>query len=205
MKTASRRSALVGIAATLIVGTAPASAQIRASEHGSVTQTIDGTTITMEYSRPSARGRELFGHVVPWNVVWTPGANWATTLETSRDVRLNGVEVAAGAYSVWMTPRADGGWTMTLNAETEFFHFQKPDPALGRYQIDLQTEAAAHVEMLTWSFPHVSGDAATLQMQWGETVAPLQVLAEPTKAVTLAAERGEGGTAAPGNPETGAP
>ena len=67
--------------------------------------------------------------MVPYDIVWTPGANWATTLEADRPVRINGVDVAAGAYSVWMTPR-EGSWTMTLNAETEFFHFQKPDPAL---------------------------------------------------------------------------
>lgn len=164
-----------------------ADAQIRASERGSVRQTLDGTTITLDYARPSARGRTLFGEVVPWNVVWTPGANWATTLETDRDIRINGVDVAAGAYSVWMIPREDR-WTMTLNAETEYFHFQKPDSALGAYQIALAPERAEHVEMLTWGFPTVSGDAAVLEMRWGTTRIPMQLLVEPTRAVTLADE-----------------
>lgn len=170
---------------------APVDAQIRASERGSVTQTLDGTTITIDYARPSARGRDLFGDVVPLDVVWTPGANWATTLETDKDIRINGVDVAAGAYSVWMTPRADS-WTMTLNAETEFFHFQKPDPELGAYQIELTPEQGEHVEMLTWSFPAVSGDAAVLQMQWGETRTPMQVLVEPSKPVILTADERDG-------------
>lgn len=174
-------------AAALAATTDTTEAQIRASERGSVTQTLDGTTITVDYARPSARGREIFGGVVPFDVVWTPGANWATTLETNKDIRINGVDIAAGAYSVWMTPR-EGSWTMTLNAETEFFHFQKPDPALGAYQIELQAEAADHVEMLTWSFPSVSGDAAVLQMHWAGLKTPMQVLVEPTKAVALAAE-----------------
>ncbi len=55
---------------------APAAAQIRGSEAGVTAQTVDGTTLTIDYSRPSARGRALFGELVPWDVVWTPGANW---------------------------------------------------------------------------------------------------------------------------------
>ncbi len=174
-------------ALTVIATPSHADAQIRASERGAVTQTLDGTTISVDYARPSARGRTLFGDVVPFDVIWTPGANWATTLETNKDIKINGVDVSAGAYSVWMTPR-DGSWTMTLLAETELFHFQKPDPSLGAYQIEIDPETASHAEMLTWSFPNVSGNAAVLQMQWGETVAPMQVIVEPTKAVVLATE-----------------
>ena len=77
-----------------LLGASPsaAAAQIRASEIGTMSQIIDGTKITMEYSRPRARGRDqLFGHVVHWNEVWTPGANWATTFETNKNITLNGV------------------------------------------------------------------------------------------------------------------
>jgi hypothetical protein len=184
-----RNAFIAGLATVAAAASLPTSgdAQIRASERGSVTQMLDGTTITLDYARPTARGRELFGNVVPWDVVWTPGANWATTLETDKAIRINGVDVAAGAYSVWMTPR-EGTWTMTLNADTEFFHFQKPDPAYGAYQIDFEAEPGSHVEMLTWAFPHVSGDVATLEMQWGDTRTPMQVIVQPTKAVTLMAE-----------------
>lgn len=185
----SARTLIILAAGLSAAAPAPVHAQIRASERGSVTQTLDGTTITVDYARPTARGRTLFGDggEVPYGIVWTPGANWATTFETNRDVRLNGVEVAAGAYSVWMTPHEDR-WTMTLNAETEYFHFQKPDTALGAYHVELRPEPGPHSEMMTWSFPHVSGNAATLRFQWGETSVPIQVLVQPTEAVTLAAE-----------------
>jgi hypothetical protein len=186
------RIGVAAYAATLLTSVAASdgAAQIRGSEAGSVSQTLDGTTISLAYSRPSARGRELFGALVPWDVVWTPGANWATTLETNRDVRLNGVDVPAGTYSVWMIPhqRAEGPWTLTLNPETKLFHFQKPDSADGQIHIAVQAEEAAHTEMLTWSFPAVSGDAAVLQMRWGTTALPVDVLVEPTKATTLAQE-----------------
>ena len=68
-----------------------------------MTQIIDGTKISMEYSRPRARGRNpLFGNprVVRWNEVWTPGANWATTFEINKPITLAGRAVAKGKYSV---------------------------------------------------------------------------------------------------------
>ncbi|MGH7502585.1 MAG: DUF2911 domain-containing protein [Longimicrobiales bacterium] len=162
-------------------------AQIRGSEHTALVQTVDGTTIKLEYSRPVARGRDLFGKLVPWNIVWTPGANWATTLEVDRPVRLNGTDVPAGKYSVWMIPR-QSDWTLFLDRNAKLFHFQKPDSTAQQIHIAVQPEQGAHTEMLTWSFPAVSGDAARLQMQWGSTTVPLQVVVQPTRPVQLTPE-----------------
>ncbi|HEX5817332.1 MAG TPA: DUF2911 domain-containing protein, partial [Gemmatimonadales bacterium] len=62
-------------------------AQVRASERAEVKQTVDGTTITVNYARPRLRGRtDVFGTQVPWGEIWTPGANEATTLAVSKDV-----------------------------------------------------------------------------------------------------------------------
>jgi len=188
MKTLSRIG-VAACAATLLSSAAAshAAAQIRGSEAGTVSQTLDGTTIAMAYSRPSARGRDLFGTLVPWDIVWTPGANWATTFEADHRVRLNGIDVPAGKYSVWMIPHEAAPWTLTLNPEPRFFHFQKPDSADGQIHIAVAPEEAAHTETLTWSFPAISGDAAVLQMRWGTTAVPVEVMVEPTKAATLAA------------------
>ena len=179
--------AAIALLAATALAPQTADAQIRGSERGSVSQTVDGTTITVEYSRPGARGRDLFGSLVPWGVTWTPGANWATTLEASKNIKINGVDVEAGAYSVWMTPR-DGAWTLTLNENTEYFHFQKPDTAEARYNIEVMAEAAPHREMLTFDFPRVMGDATTLNMHWGDTQVPMHILVEPTKPAALTAE-----------------
>ena len=61
---------------------------IRPSQHGSVSQHIGGTIITIEYNRPVARGRELFGALVPWGRVWCPGADTCTSIELSTDVKI---------------------------------------------------------------------------------------------------------------------
>jgi hypothetical protein len=162
-------------------------AQIQASERAVVGQTIDGTELTIEYSRPQVRGREIFGGIVPWDVVWTPGANWATTFETSSDIKLNGVAVPAGKYSVWSIPR-QSEWLMMLNPEPRIFHFLKPDSTQASVHIRATPEPAAHAEMLTWAFSGVTGDFATLAMSWGTTEVPLRVEVPATRPVLSADE-----------------
>ena len=91
-----------GVLSVLVPG---AEAQIRASERATVSQTVDGTVITVDFARPRRRGRaQVFGEEVKWEEIWTPGANMATTLELSKPVQINGHPVAKGKYSVW--PRA---------------------------------------------------------------------------------------------------
>ena len=163
----------------------PAEAQIQASPRAMVSQTIDGTTLTLDYSRPLVRGRELYGGIVPWNVVWTPGANDATTLDVNNDIKLNGVEVPAGKYSVWTIPR-EGEWLMMLNPEPKIFHFVKPDSTQATVHIPAPTKPGIHTEMLTWSFSQVRGDFAMMEFSWGETIVPLQVEVPPSRPVIAA-------------------
>ena len=177
-------SGLLALAVLTPLLPAGAAAQIQASEQGVTAQTIDGTTITIEYSRPQVRGRDLFGGIVPWNVVWTPGANWATTLETSADLRVAGVELPAGKYSVWAIPRPDR-FTITFNPDDHIFHFMKPDSSADQIHVAVEPEESSHVEMLTWSFPAVTGDAATLALQWGTTTVPLQIVVPPSRPVVI--------------------
>ena len=174
-------------AAALVMALTPAGvrgAQVRASERGTVSQVVDGTTITVDYSRPVARGRDpLFGRVVPWGNVWTPGANWATTLELSNDVELNGQALAKGKYSMWMIPRESEAWTVFLNDNVRLFHTQKPDPSTARLSVTVTPQQAPHMEVLTWSFPLVSSEGATLQMQWGTAAIPLDIKVQSSRGV----------------------
>ncbi|MEN8376665.1 MAG: DUF2911 domain-containing protein [Gemmatimonadota bacterium] len=179
----------LGVAVALQGALAPeGAAQIRASEHGVVAQTADGTTVTVEYSRPSARGRDLFGALVPWGGVWTPGANWATTFEVDNDIRMNGAEIPAGKYTVWAIPREES-WSIILNDDPEIFHFVKPDSAAGVVAVSAVPETGEHVEMLTWSFPVVRGDAMQLRLQWGTTSILMDISVPPTVPEMTAEER----------------
>jgi len=83
----------------------------------SVKTSVAGATLAVRYSRPSTRGRAIFGNVVPWNQVWRTGANQATIFETSADLVIAGTPVPAGKYSLWTLP-APGGWKLIVNKNT---------------------------------------------------------------------------------------
>lgn len=154
-------------------------AQVRASEAGSVSQTVDGTDITVTYSRPRARGRSLFGDLVDYGQVWTPGANWATTLEVSKPVKLNGTELAEGKYSMWMIPNEEE-WTVFLDRESRRFHTQRPNSSDAVLSLTVRPDSVAHTEVLTFSFPSVRRDGTTLEMRWGSTRVALDIAVQPT-------------------------
>jgi hypothetical protein len=170
---------------------AAVSAQVRASEQATVSQTIDGTVVTIEYHRPSLRGRAPFGTIVRWGEKWTPGANWATTFEASKDIHLNGRALPKGKYSMWMIPRQDGEWSVILHGEARRFHMQKPGDDGEVLRLAVAPEQAPAMETLLWYFPAVHSEGAALRMHWGTTVVPLHVRVDPSRPRTLsAAERG---------------
>jgi hypothetical protein len=172
------------IALALVLPDSRAAAQM-ASEKGSLAQTVDGTTITIEYSRPVARGRTPFPDVVRWGRMWTPGANWATTFEVDRPVHLNGLDVPKGKYSVWMIPGADE-WTVMLNREVRRFHTQPPSSSEEQVRFMLKPVTGAHMETLAFYFPVVTRDGATLDLHWGTTVVPMRITVEPSRPPTIA-------------------
>lgn len=157
---------------------APRSAQaqkVQASEKATLSQVISGTDIEMEYYRPSVRGRSpIFGGIVPWGEVWTPGANWATTLRVSKDVTLNGVTVPAGKYGLWIELVEDGPWTLVVHADTARFHTQHPTVEDGLYAIPVQrTESPDFVETLTFTIDRVRLSSAELRLTWGDVRVPI--------------------------------
>src|SRR5947207_14236625 len=83
----------------------------------SVKASVAGAALAVRYSRPSTRGRAIFGNVVPWNQVWRTGANQATIFETSADLVIAGTPVPAGTYSLWTLP-SPAGWKLIANKNT---------------------------------------------------------------------------------------
>jgi hypothetical protein len=79
--------------------------------------TIGSTSVTINYSSPRVRDREIWGSLVPYGQVWRAGANEATTIEFSGDVVVEGQPLEAGSYSFWAIPNEDT-WTIIFNGET---------------------------------------------------------------------------------------
>lgn len=184
----SRLSRIASVFALGIVSATCAEAQIRASERGSVSQTVDGTVITVDYSRLQVRGRKnLFGGVVHKGEVWTPGANWATTFEVSRDVRLNGHAVPEGKYSVWMVTGPDE-WTVHLHRNPKLFHTKPPKLKDMFLSFPVTPGTGEHVEVQAFDFQRVGRDGTTLRMRWGTTVVSMEILVKPSRSTVAMRE-----------------
>ena len=177
--------------ALLAILLAPASmaAQIRASEIGTMSQIIDGTTIRMEYSRPRARERTtLFGtKAVSWGETWTPGANWATTLEVDKNVKLNGTPVPKGKYSVWMVVRENRNWTFVLDPKAHRYHEEHPDSSGTQIRFPVRADSAPFTDALLWSMPAIRVNGGTLAMDWERAHVALDVEVEPSYTTALPA------------------
>ncbi len=169
----------LGLLITLVLAAAsPVQAQgYPFSQRGTVSQRIAFTDIGIEYGRPTARGRALFGALVPWDSIWHPGADSATTITISRDIVLEGRPVSAGAYTVWLVPRARGSWTFILNRTTGIQHTPYPGAQSDAVRVDVSADEASRVETLTYQFPLVLRDEAQLRIQWGTTGVSLRVKA----------------------------
>ena len=177
---------MIGLA---LASGSPLQGQIRASERGQVSQTVDGTTIKLDYARPRARGRDsVFGGEVKWGEVWTPGANYATTLELDKDVQINGHAVPKGKYSVWMTVRADSDWTVIFDTTAKLYHTERPAEHPWQIRFAVRPERRPPLEVLTWWFPEIRPDGALLAMQWGDRYVPLNVTVTPSHPITIAAD-----------------
>lgn len=184
------RALLRGVAAVACTLFLPglAGAQIRASEHALTAQTVDGTTITLEYYRPRMRGRDsVYGKVVRWGEVWTPGANWATTFDVDHDVTVEGISVAKGKYSVWIEVKPEA-WTLFLDPKARAFHLPEPKPADNWIRIPVKRETRPPMEVLSWWFPDVRPDGATLAFQWGREYVPLRITVPASHPTALAAD-----------------
>ncbi len=174
------RSPLAGITAALIAtstATACAQSTVPKSQLAIVTQYVAGTKIEITYRRPVARGRALFGALVPYGKVWTPSADTAARISISTPIVINGSQLAAGSYSIWAVPDSTS-WTVMFNSASNVFHLAYPS---GRdvLQVKSVPTRGAHVETLEFAFPMTDADSARLELRWGTTVVPLSIKAKP--------------------------
>jgi hypothetical protein len=168
---------LRGAVCSALVAALPAVASAQApSQLGVVTQSVAGARIEIVYRRPVARGRALFGALVPWGRIWTPSADSAARFTTSAPIEINGSKLAAGSYSLWAVPDS-ASWTLTFNTVAEAFHRIHPSEGRDVLTVTSVPTKGDHVETLMFSFPMVDGDSARLELRWGTTVVPFMIRA----------------------------
>jgi hypothetical protein len=139
------------------------------SQRGSVTQNVAYTHIAIAYGRPVARGRALFGALVPWDTIWHPGADSATRITFNHDIVVEGKPLRAGEYTLWLIPRETAPWTLIFSRAAHVFHKPYPGARFEALRVDIKPEQVSNVESLTIYFPEVLRDEAELRIHWGTT------------------------------------
>ena len=177
-------SAAVVTAATMLAAPA-AHAQIKtpaASPQSTITQRVGLTDVTIVYSRPSAKGRSIFGSdnsLVPNGKRWRTGANGTTSIKFSDDVTIEGKKIPAGEYGIYTVPRP-GEWTVVLNkslkqgADVDGF---KDDQDVARFSIK-PYKLPAKVETFTIGFTDLTPATANVDMAWENTGAKFKIIAD---------------------------
>jgi hypothetical protein len=147
----------------------------RKSQPAYVVQHVGSTTIAIRYNRPSARGRALFGGIVPDGAVWCTGADEATTFATSQRITFAGQPLEAGTYSVWAIPAQDK-WTLILSRKAHVFHIPYP-AGHDALRVTVAPMTGGFEETLAFEFPVAESDHAILALHWGTTVISVPIVA----------------------------
>jgi hypothetical protein len=177
-------------AAALALAAAPALAQLATplpSPNATVAQTIGITKAEVVYSRPSVKGRTIWGDLVPYDQVWRTGANAVTKISFDTDVTVEGQKLGAGAYGLYTIP-GKAEWTVIFNKVSTGSPY---DYAADKDALRVKVKPAAlaeHKELFTISFPAVSANGATLQLAWEKLKVSLAIAVDTNGAFLVKAK-----------------
>jgi tetratricopeptide (TPR) repeat protein len=149
------------------------------SQKQTLMQRVGLADFTVEYSRPSAKGRVIFGDLVPFDQVWRTGANKATSIEFNTDITVEGKALPAGKYAIFTIPKLDGNWKVMFNSNHEQWGTGDYDETLNVLTLDVVAKRLpVKVETFTIQFADVVGDQATLHLAWAESAVSLSIIAD---------------------------
>ena len=181
----------------------------RPSQKASVMQTVGVTDITITYSRPGVKGRQIWGDapatmaarakgeatlddqnarmkgdpIVPWGHVWRAGANEATQFVVTDDVLINGQRLPAGSYSLHTIPNKDE-WTIVFNGTANQWGSFSYDPAKDTLRVKAKSQwVKDNQEWLEYSIPTVTPNSATVVIRWEKVAVPFTVEVPNVEAV----------------------
>jgi hypothetical protein len=146
------------------------------SPRDTVRSTIGNVSITIDYSRPHARGRVLIGNVIPYDRVWRTGANAATQFTTSAPIRLAGFQLAAGTYTLWTIPHQNGVDLIVNGQAGQWGTEYNGSRDVGKAPMQSAT-LSTPVDQFTISVTASDARHGTLTMEWGSFrwTAPIEV------------------------------
>jgi len=155
----------------------------RQSQHALVSQRIGITDITINYHRPLANGRQVWGKLVPYGQVWRAGANENTTITFTDPVTIEGQALDAGTYGLHMIP-GESQWTVIFSKNSTAwgaFSYKQDEDAL---RVNVKPQAAEAHDALAYDFDEVKPDSTTVTMRWEKVAVPFKVAVNVNDLVT---------------------
>lgn len=157
-----------------------------ASPKATVQQTVGLTEVNIEYSRPSAKGRTIFGDLVPFGKLWRTGANQNSMVSFSEDVTIDGKTLKKGKYAIFATPKADA-WEIVFYTDTD--NWGTPE-VWSEEKVALRTTAKPeqlnrNVESFTISINNLDNNFAHLELSWEKTLVAVK-FEVPTQKTAMA-------------------
>ena len=144
----------------------------------SVKTSINSTDVKIVYSRPSVRGRVIFGAVVPWNRIWRTGADGATKVSLSKPIYFNGSILPAGAYSIFTLP-TQTGWTLIFNKQPDIWGTEH-NADFDLLKIPMRTQALnERVELLTFDIVAAGKNSGIISVRWDKLSASVSFTTRP--------------------------
>jgi tetratricopeptide (TPR) repeat protein len=158
----------------------------QASPKSTLTQLVGLTNVEIVYSRPSAKGRDVFNNLVPYGKLWRTGANENTTISFSDDVVIDGKKLAKGKYALYTTPRADN-WEVVFYSDTN--NWGNPE-TWDETKVALRTNAkpeilGRNVESFTIGINNLDNNFAHLELSWEKTLVAIK-FEVPTQKMAMA-------------------
>lgn len=188
------KNALLTFALLAVVGVfTAATAQIKtpsASPGAKITQTVGLTDITVEYSRPSAKGRTIFGGLVPYGEMWRTGANKNTIFTFSAPVKIGGKDLKAGSYSIFTVP-GQSEWEVIFYTDTENWGIpEKWDAAKEAVRFKVKPETMPfNIESFMIDLGDLTNDACVVGIGWEKTWISFDVKLNTDEVVSAAIKK----------------
>ena len=160
----------------------------RASQHALISQRIGITDITINYHRPLANGRQIWGKLAPYGQVWRAGANENTTITFTDPVTIEGQPLDKGTYGLHMIP-GESQWTVIFSKDSKdwgSFTYKQEDDAL---RVTVKPQTAEVHDALAYDFDEVKPDSAVVTMRWDKVAVPFKVHINVNELVTASIHR----------------
>lgn len=146
----------------------------RQSQHAVIMQRIGITDITINYHRPLAKDRQIWGKTIPYGQVWRAGANENTTITFTDPVSIEGKPLDKGTYGLHMIP-GENEWTVIFSKDSDAwgsFSYKEADDAL---RVTVKPQTAELHNALAYDFDDVTPDSTTVTMSWEKVAVPFKV------------------------------